>query len=62
MDCVTVLCNVGFFGFVVVKLGWIGEMLCCAVNVIVSTISSLTKSDGVWISCCVRFQVPFKLS
>ena len=46
------------FGFGVVKLEWIGEMLCCAVVVFVSTNSSLTKSDAVWISCCVRFQVP----
>ena len=38
-------------------------MLCCAsVVVIVSTISSITKCDGVCISCCIRFLVPFKLS
>ena len=35
---------------------------CASVVVIVSTISSLTKCDGVCISCCVRFLVPFKLS
>ena len=40
-----------------------GEMIRCAsVVVIVSTISSLTKCDGVCISCCVRFLVSFKLS
>ena len=35
---------------------------CASVAVNVSTISSLTKCDGVCISCCVRFPVPFKLS
>ena len=58
-DCLW-LCWVFVFG--VVRLVWIGEMLCCAVVVIVSTISSLKKWDEVWISCCVRFHVPFKLS
>ena len=37
-------------------------MLCCAVVVIASTTSSLTKPDGTWISCCVRFFVSFRLS
>ena len=44
-----------FFG--VVKFGCIGEILCCVV-VVVWTISSFMKCDGVWISCCVRFLVP----
>ena len=35
---------------------------CASVVVIVSTISSFTKCDGVCISCCVRFLVPFTLS
>ena len=48
------------FVFGVLRLGWIGETLCCAVVVIVSTISSLKKWDEVWRSCCVRFM--FRLS
>ena len=47
-----------FFG--VVKFGRIGEILCCVV--VVWTISSLMKCDGVWISCCVRFLVPLRFS
>ena len=35
---------------------------CASVVVIVSTISLLTKCDGVFISCWVGFLVPFKLS
>ena len=35
---------------------------CASVVVIVSTISSFSQFDGVCISCCVRFLVPFKLS
>ena len=63
MDCIIVCCSVGFFSYGVVKLGCIGELLRCAsVVVFVSTISSRTKCDGVCISCCVRFLVPFKLS
>ena len=63
VDCMIVCCNVGIFNFGSVKFGWIGEILRCAsVVVIVSTISSFTKCDGVCISCCVRFVVPFKLS
>ena len=38
-------------------------MFCCAsVGVIVSTISALTKSDRVCISCFLGCHVPFKLS
>ena len=63
MDSMIVCCSVGFFNFGVVKLGCIVEMLRCAfVVVMVSTISSLTNCDGVCISCCIRFLVPFKLS
>ena len=63
MVCIIACCNVGFFGFGVVKLGRIGGMLRCAfIFVILSFISSFTKCDGVCISCCVRFLVPFKLS
>ena len=35
---------------------------CASVVVNVSTISSLTKCDGVCISCCVSFLVPFTLT
>ena len=35
---------------------------CASVVVIVPTISSFTKRDGVCISFCVRFFVPFQLS
>ena len=35
---------------------------CASVVVIVSTNSSLIKCDGVFISCCLRFLVPFKFS
>ena len=35
---------------------------CASVVVFVSTISSFTKCDGVCISCCVKFLVPFNLS
>ena len=48
-----------FFG--VLKFGCIGEILCCVV-VVVWTISSFMKCDGVWISCCVRFLVPLRFS
>ena len=37
-------------------------MIRCASVVVIVTISSLTKCDGVCISCCVRFLVPIKLS
>ena len=58
VDCMTVCCYVGIFNFGVVKFG---EMLRCAtVVVIFSTTSSFTKCDGVCISYCVRFLVPFK--
>ena len=36
-------------------------MLPCT-SVVVSTISSFTNCDGVCISCCVRFLVPFRFS
>ena len=63
MDCIIVCCSVRFFSFGVVKLGGIDEMLrFVSVVAIVSTISSLTKCDGVCLSCCVRFLVPDKLS
>ena len=35
---------------------------CASVVIIVFTISSFTKCDGVCISCCVRFLVSFRLS
>ena len=35
---------------------------CASVVVIVSTIFLLLKGDGVCISCCIRFLVPFKLT
>ena len=35
---------------------------CASITVIVSTISSFTKCDGVCTSCYVRFLVPFRLS
>ena len=35
---------------------------CRSVVVFVSTISTFMKCNGVCISCCVRFRVPFKLS
>ena len=35
-------------------------MLCCVV--VVCTISSFMKCDGVWISCWVRFLVPLRFS
>ena len=61
VDCkFTCVCSVFIF-LGVVKLGCIGEMLCCVV-VVVWTISSFMKFDGVWISCCVRFLVPLRFS
>ena len=43
-----------FFLCGVVNVGCIGEILCCGVVSNVSTISSFTKCDGVWISCGVK--------
>ena len=49
VDCkVTCVCE-GFVFLGVVKFGRIGEILCCVV--VVCTISSFMKCDGVWISC-----------
>ena len=60
VDCkVTCVCE-GFVFLGVVKFGRIGEMLCCVV--VVCTISSFMKCDGVWISCWVRFLVPLRFS
>ena len=39
-----------------------GQMFCSVVAGIISSISSFTKSDGVRISCCARFLLPFKFS
>ena len=47
VDCNITCGNVGCLGLGMVGLGCIGEILCCAVVVIVSTISSFTKCDGV---------------
>ena len=45
-----------------IRLGCIGEILCCVVVAVVWTISSFLKCDGVCISCCVRFLVPLRFS
>ena len=37
-------------------------ILCCVVVGSVSTISSFTKCEGAWMSCCVKFPVPLKVS
>ena len=47
MDCNVTCGNIGFLGLGVVTFGCIGEILCCVVVTIVSTISSFTKCDGV---------------
>ena len=39
----------------VLRVRWIGEILKCVVAGGVSKISSFTKCDGVWMSCCVIF-------
>ena len=39
-----------------------GGKFCCVVVGSDSTISSFTKCDGVWISCCVKFIVPLRVS
>ena len=62
VDCILVCGNAVFLFRGVVSVGWMEEMLCCVVVVIVSTISSLMKCDEVWISFCVQFFVPFKFS
>ena len=41
--------------------GWIGEILCCVVVGIFSTIFLYTKRDGVWIFCFVRFLGPLRV-
>ena len=62
MGCIVVCGNTVFLFLGVVSVGRIGEMLCCAAVGIASIISSLTKCDEVWMSCCVRFLVPFNCS
>ena len=46
----------------VVSVGWIGEIFCCVVKGSVSSFSSFTRCDGVWISCCVKFLVALRVS
>ena len=46
MDCSVTCGNVAFLGLGFVRFGCIGETLCCVVVTIVSTISSITKCDG----------------
>ena len=47
MDCNVTFSNVRFLGLRVVRFGCVGEILCCVVVNVVSTISSFTKCDGV---------------
>ena len=44
MDCNVTCGKSGFLGLGVVRFGCIGEILCCVVVAIVSTISSFTKT------------------
>ena len=60
MDCMIVCCSVGFL--ILELKNWVEMLRCASAVVIVSTISLRTKCNGVCISCCVRFLVPFKLS
>ena len=46
MDINVTCGNVGLLGLGVVRLGCIGELLCCVVLAIVSSISSFTICDG----------------
>ena len=46
MDCNVTCGNVGLLGLGVVRFGCIGELLCCVVVAIFSTISSFTICDG----------------
>ena len=57
MDWLIACINAAFL-FSWSKVGRVGDMLCCVVIAIDSTISSFAKCDGVRISCCVRFLVP----
>ena len=41
----------------VVRVRWMGEILSCVFVGGVSIISSFTKCDGVWMSCCVIFEI-----
>ena len=47
VDCNVTCGNVGSLGFGVVRFGCIGEIICCVVVTIVSTISSFIICDGV---------------
>ena len=47
MDYKVTYGNIGFLGLGVVWFGCIGEIFCCTVVAIVSTISSFAKCDGV---------------
>ena len=46
-DCNVTCGKVEFLGLGVVRIGCIGEILCCVVVTFVSTISSFTNCDGV---------------
>ena len=62
MDCNVTCGKDGFLGLGVERFGFIGEILCCVVVIIFSTISSFTGCGGIWLSCWVRFLVPFRFS
>ena len=62
VDCNFTCGKVEILGFGVVSLKCIGEIFCCVVVFTVVKISSFAECDGVWVSCFVRFLVPFRFS